>query len=338
MTAAQRLQRTLNQLFRAQAVEAARRLTIADVEAGRLPDMSGWARVMADASKPVLLEQTQRGMLQAAQRIAAKVGVIPPDATQLLRVQQQRTEGVRTFPHGNAAAFGTKGYKGRTAVGGNSGVNPHLPIIRPLNRTENRLISQRDNVAFKALMKGVMQQDGGRKASTDVQGTSQMRLLRLQVAKAAAPPTLSLDFDLFQPRVLDAVDAAAFKFCRETMDTAATDLRTAVEALRRLLREGLPRGDAVAFLARKVREIFADPMRSFRIAVTETSRAMNSGSLMAAKESGLALKKSWLCSQDACSRCLELGEHEPIPLDQPFYVDPKGGVYASVMAPPLHPH
>ncbi len=147
-----------------------------------------------------------------------------------------------------------------------------------------------------------------------------------------------VDFDLFNPRVLDAVDAASFRFCRETMDTATTDLGRALRDLRRLLRHGMERGEALRLLAKKVRQIFADPARAFRIAVTEASRAQHAGQLMAARESGVVRGKSWVASSDACEHCLSMEELGTIPLDRPFWVDPRGGPYAVVMAPPLHPH
>jgi hypothetical protein len=155
------------------------------------------------------------------------------------------------------------------------------------------------------------------------------------VTKAA---DVRVDFDLFNPRVLDAVDAAAFRFCRETMETATAELGTALTDLRHLLKRGLGRGEALRLLAKRVHEIFADPTRAYRIAVTESSRAQHAGQLMAAKDSGVVKKKAWLASSDACDLCLELEERGPIGLDEPFYVDMRGGPYATVLAPPAHPY
>jgi hypothetical protein len=78
------------------------------------------------------------------------------------------------------------------------------------------------------------------------------------------------------------------------------ELKQALAELRSLLKRGLRRGDAVGYLARKVRQIFADPARAFRIATTESSRAMHGGALHAAKENPLVKKKEWLASSDAC--------------------------------------
>lgn len=186
-----------------------------------------------------------------------------------------------------------------------------------------------------------------RQIGSKVRGTSSSDLRRHTVGNEAAfvgkglvtkaAPKITSSFDLFNPKVLDAVDAAAFAFCRETMETAVGRLSEVLEKLRAALKAGLSRGDAIKALAAKVREIFASPERAFRIAVTESSRAINGGQLLAAKESGVAKSKTWLASADACARCLEL-DGKNVPLNAPFYVDSKGGPYATVMHPPLHPY
>jgi uncharacterized protein YoaH (UPF0181 family) len=148
---------------------------------------------------------------------------------------------------------------------------------------------------------------------------------------------LGVSFDLFDPRVLRAVDNATFQFCEETNETATTDLKEAIRKLRALLKRGLEKGKAIAQLAMEIKRIFSDQARAFRIATTETSRAVHGGALYNAMESSLRLKKSWLASSDACDACWELAEKEPIELDEPFVVDGTG-LYARIMHPPRHPH
>ena len=179
-------------------------------------------------------------------------------------------------------------------------------------------------------------------AAREAQDQQLHRIKRLssQVVKASRKkPVMEVDWgrDLFNPRVLDAVDEAVLKFCRATNRTAVEDLRTAIRKLREALRKGLKRGDAVQVLAKKIRKIFADPQRAYRIAVTETSRAVHGGALLAAKEDPDVGGKQWLASPNACERCMELDGKE-VGLDEPFYVDPKGGPYAVTDTPPLHPY
>lgn len=147
---------------------------------------------------------------------------------------------------------------------------------------------------------------------------------------------LGVSFDLFDPRVLRAVDRATLQFCEETNATAVGNLKEAIRKLRALLKQGLEKSKAIAALAQEIKRIFADPARAFRIATTETSRAIHAGALFNAQESNLRLKKEWLASADACPFCLDL-DGEQRELDEPFLVEGTGP-YARVMHPPLHPH
>lgn len=158
-----------------------------------------------------------------------------------------------------------------------------------------------------------------------------------RVVLKASKPDIAFDFDLFNSRVLDAVDHWTYVLCHDTMATATGDLTTALDRLRQAMREGLPRGDAKAALAKEIRTIFADPMRAFRIATTEDSRALHGGQLMASKDSGLVESRTWLASSDACDLCQEM-DGKTVGLDEPFFVDPKGGPYAVIWYPPYHPH
>ncbi len=156
------------------------------------------------------------------------------------------------------------------------------------------------------------------------------------VCKAAQKPDVEFGFDLMNPRVLEAVDHSTYVLCRETMATATGDLQTALDRLRIEMRQGLSRGDANAVLAVRVRNIFADPVRAFRIAVTESSRAVHGGQMMAATEAGVT-HHSWMASSDACEACLDL-DGKTVKIGEPFIVLAGGGPYARVLHPPLHPH
>lgn len=150
-------------------------------------------------------------------------------------------------------------------------------------------------------------------------------------------PTIGLDFELFNTRILEALDGAVFDFCRSTLDTIRGDVGTAVERLRQDYREAMERGETARGITARVQRIFADPQRAFTIATTETQRAVHGGQLLVAEESSIVKSKRWLASSDACDKCLAMAALGEIPLDQPFYVDPKGGPYAVVQHPPKHP-
>ena len=208
-----------------------------------------------------------------------------------------------------------------------------------------RLSSWPERIAamVKPLMVQLFQQgimDSRRRLAGLRGGAAMFRLPQRIVAHHHGFPArlkqLGVSFDLFDPMVLRAVDKATLQFCEETNDTAVGDLKESIKKLRKLLKAGLEEGKAIAQLAREVKRIFADPSRAYRIAVTETSRAIHGGALLNAKESSLKLRKEWLASSNACSRCLELDGLEK-ELDEPFYVD-GSGTYARIMTPPLHPH
>lgn len=285
-TGSLRLTQLLQAMFSQQAREVASKVSLDDLE---VPDLTHWVEATANATKPLLLQSAQVGMLQAQRRIAEKLRQQGRLNIAHAVKPYEDAGGLRRYTPGNDEAFGKV--------------------------LQSRVVE-----------KGVMW-------SEDANSGLPLPVRITGVTKAA---TVKLDFDLFNPRVLDSVAAAAFAFCRETNATATSDLRTAIANLRRLMREGLPRGAAVAWLAVKVREIFADPMRAFRVATTENSRALHDGQLIAAKESGIVTGKTWLASSDACELCLDL-DGVTKPLDEPFVVDGVGP-YSVIMMPPRHPY
>lgn len=157
------------------------------------------------------------------------------------------------------------------------------------------------------------------------------------VAPAGDFDPLRGSFDLLLPQVRYAVQSMAFHFVQATLQTATTDAMTAYSEFRDSLMQGVERGEALKEITVRVQRTFRDPVRAQRIAMTETSRAQHAGQVQAARESGIVKGKRWLASSDACEKCLALDGKE-VPLDSPFAVNPKGGPYAVVNHPPLHPH
>ncbi len=155
--------------------------------------------------------------------------------------------------------------------------------------------------------------------------------------KGAVEKAIGFNFDLHNPKVFDAVDAVTMQFVRETNETASMKLTEATAKLREGLKLGLQRGDAIRTLHGMVREIFTDPARAFRIATTESKRALEAGEMYSRKESGIIWGTRWLAAANACPECLKLNNEER-PLGRPFWVNPKGGPYSVVQHPPLHPH
>jgi Phage Mu protein F like protein len=144
-------------------------------------------------------------------------------------------------------------------------------------------------------------------------------------------------FDVFNPRVLEAIRDAVFAFCKVTNDTALTDVATAQQQLRQELSQGLEAGESLARLTARVGGIFRDPAKALMIAATESSRALHAGQAMAARESGVCSGLRWLASSDACDLCSPLDGKE-VAFGEAFFVASRGGPYARVEHPPRHPH
>ena len=143
-------------------------------------------------------------------------------------------------------------------------------------------------------------------------------------------------FSLANPSVLDAIDAATMTFCTVTNQTATMDLNTAIARLRLDLKEGVQAGEAHVDLAKRVQTLFNDPGRANTIAVTETNRATNGGSVLMYQRSGVAEGSAWLTTSDPCDFCARLDGEERA-FGEPFAV--KGtGPYAVILHPPAHPH
>lgn len=143
-------------------------------------------------------------------------------------------------------------------------------------------------------------------------------------------------FDLFNPRILEAIRDAVFAFCAATNATALGDVAAAQEKLRAELAAGLEAGESLARLSARVGAIFRDPEKALTIAATEASRAVHAGQAIAAKESGVCQGLRWLASSDACDFCLKLDGKE-VPFDTPFAVVGNNPVYSRIYHPPGHP-
>ncbi len=147
-------------------------------------------------------------------------------------------------------------------------------------------------------------------------------------------------WNVANPKVRDAVNQATMKFSEETNATTSMQLNDAISKLRQELADGImgPENTPRELTAR-VNAVFdqAERMRAERIALTESSRAVHMGQIMAAKETGGMVKGfRWLLSTDACEDCQEVArEHaEGVEIGQSFAKTD----YGPVDAPPLHPY
>jgi SPP1 gp7 family putative phage head morphogenesis protein len=151
------------------------------------------------------------------------------------------------------------------------------------------------------------------------------------------PPQVVGIFNLLLPQVQTSIDHMIYHFAASTLATAQVNATQAYALTRAQLAEGVEHGEGMRQLRNRIQEIFEDRMRALRIAQTEVTRAMHSGQVEAARQSGIVAEMEWLASADSCELCEQLdGERRKI--GQAFYIDPRGGPYARVEHPPAHPN
>ena len=136
------------------------------------------------------------------------------------------------------------------------------------------------------------------------------------------------DFNVLAPQILAAARRMTFAFLDAFTKATSDMLREALAAAAQLGETGLE-------LQRRLRAIFG-PERAAVIGQTESSRVTHEGQRIADKESGVVEKRQWLASADACPLCLALDGKE-VGMDEPFYIRPEGGPYATILGPPAHP-
>lgn len=164
---------------------------------------------------------------------------------------------------------------------------------------------------------------------------AEMRAYRGVIEICAGPvkkdlQSFAVGFDIYNEEITHFIETQVYHFLRSINDTSEELLRTTLFVAES---EGYSPMQRTA----AVQEIFHDPKRSFTIAQTESSRAVHGGEYEATTKTGLADRKQWLASSDACPRCLKLARLGKIPIDQPF--DASGsGAYKITMYPPVHPH
>jgi hypothetical protein len=342
-----KLQQLLNAIFQAQAEELARRVNL---DRGELPSLAHWNEQTQRVIQPLLLQSYQSGMIASAARIAQKLGQPKPKHESVIKpelpaaVEPNAATGfkpvkgvmpVEALRFGQSTSAWLQVYEaGLSGDGSNPTSGKVLTPARPSFSTAGGTsASQLGGRSPQGMVHGL--DDAKIPASRPQLFLKGSRWLVCK-AKRKGAPDVDLSFDLYNPKILDAVAGYTFVLCRETMDTATVEADEALRRLRAAMAAGLPRGDAVAAMAAEIKRIFADPYRAFRIAATEISRFSWMGSAAAAKDSGVCSSHSWLASSDACDHCLSL-DGKTVKIGEPFYVDPKGGPYARVLHPPLHP-
>lgn len=318
-----RLARILRQIFAKQKAELSLWARHASPHSP-IPDMSRWTQVMVDLLLPVVVEMYRYGGKQAAKRIT--------HAARSAGTHRHARVGQKKGVDGVHGLTGAGHYRGVGQVGGiwsghekaGAGRFPRYPawLVRKASGVRaGRTIAVSGN-RLSAFNKDVRRDERGK-------------------------PQFDFEFawDIYRPESLEFIRQRVYEFCASTNATARTDLETAIDELRIELSQGVAVGSPQVVMNRRVGEIFGDAQRAARISQVETSRAIHAGQYMAAKESGVASRKIWVYSGDACKLCLKIGDRGEIPFDEPFAVlgigqfsawPVKNPAYQIVQFPPAH--
>lgn len=144
--------------------------------------------------------------------------------------------------------------------------------------------------------------------------------------------------------VQEAISKQVIPLSDETVATTRRSLKGAVEALRKELREGLiEEGEALPSMVKRVQGIFTNAKRhrAEAIAITESNKAFNNGTLISAQESSVVRALKWVLSPEPCIICETIAGETPgipgtpeVPIGGKFAnTDP---LFGDIEAPPAH--
>ena len=158
-------------------------------------------------------------------------------------------------------------------------------------------------------------------------------------------PRVGLDpneWSVINPHTERMIQQQAYSFCDSTNESTSQELDKALDQLKEELTEGIvEEGEALPALTKRVNKVFdkLEKKQARTIAQTETSRAVHSAQVEAAKASGVVTGWTWLASADACEEiCLAIVARCPtVKLGQPFAVIGKNPAYMNIYHPPGHP-
>lgn len=128
------------------------------------------------------------------------------------------------------------------------------------------------------------------------------------------------------------------KLLLENAKTTAKDINKAITRARRALKAGKP--GALISVTKAIEKTLQTTSRVEAIVATETETARNGGHLMILEDTEKVRGKKWvtdLSSNNLCKQCRALNG-KIVKVTEPFWVNPKGGPYAVINQPPLHPN
>ena len=146
-------------------------------------------------------------------------------------------------------------------------------------------------------------------------------------------------WDVNLPEARRAIDAATVKLCQETARTTSLELNDAIAQLRRNIADEVVLGENTRqALTEVVKNTFenAETWRAHRIAVTEASRAVHDGQILAAAQGGLTAGFEVMLSPTACDICVDAHAESGGYIDLETAMGSVGSYDRDL--PPYHPH
>lgn len=142
------------------------------------------------------------------------------------------------------------------------------------------------------------------------------------------------------PRIIEQARHATLDLCQETVNTFYKDVMAALDGIRMELAASLETGETAGELVDRI-STYVDEnsrWRARRIAVTESARAYNLGSMAAVEDLDFVAGFKLLPSPDACPMCLMIARLCPvIRKGGTFGQNGKNSTYQNLTAPPFHP-
>jgi HK97 family phage portal protein len=240
-----------------------------------------------------------------------------------------------------------------------------IPTHQPLQTIFRDIFSDQEDEVLKALSKAAKDFDGVKIKQFPDDAVEFIEAMTLQgwdeeTAKRARPQ-IEIDTDkgvrktvttitaspgspqnlpdmLGSKATQDAITQQTIKLSAETVSTTRRSLRGAVNALKKELVEGLlEEGDALPAMVKRVQAIFTNAKRhrAEAIAITESNRAFNRGTLLSAEQSNVVSAVKWILSPDPCEVCISIEADNPeVPVGAKFPNSDK--LFGDVQNPPAH--
>ena len=240
-----------------------------------------------------------------------------------------------------------------------------IPPHQPLQKIFRDIFIEQEDEILKALSKAAKDFDGVKIKQFPDDAVQFIQAMTLQVwdeetAKRARPQieidtgkgvkktVITIEASPGSPKNLpdmlgskatqEAITQHTVKLSAETVATTRRSLRGAVAALKKELVEGLlEEGDALPAMVKRVQAIFTNAKRhrAEAIAITESNRAFNKGTLLSAEQSNVVSAVRWILSPDPCEICIAIADENPeVPVGAKFQNSDK--LFGDVQNPPAH--